>query len=93
MVTNTINYGYDDDARHLIEIDAVLQDGKVIVTLRDDARAFDPTQIAEPDIDADLDERPIGGLGIHLARAMMDDINYRHIDGRNQITLTKIVGG
>lgn len=89
LLANTIGYGYDDAAAHEIAIALSLADGDVTVTIRDDARPFDPTQAGEPDIDAELDDRPIGGLGIHIVRAMMDEIRYRRVDGHNLLTLTK----
>jgi len=91
LLTNTISYGYDDTGKHAIEIDLVQDDDRLTLTLRDDARPFDPTQAAEPDIEAGIDERPIGGLGIHLVRAMMDKIEYRRADGHNRLTLTKLL--
>jgi serine/threonine-protein kinase RsbW len=91
LLTNTISYGYDDAAQHAIDIRLTAQDGQVTVVLDDDARAFDPTAAGDPDIDADLDDRPLGGLGIHFVRAMMDDVQYRRLDGRNQLTLVKSI--
>ena len=91
LLTNTISYGYDDTGKHTIEI-SLLHDGdRLTVILRDDGRAFDPTEAAKPDIEAGIDERPIGGLGIHLVRAMMDKVEYQRVDGFNQITLTKML--
>lgn len=91
LLTNTIKYGYDDAVRHDIEIRLTVQDDQMTVVLDDDARAFDPTVASDPDIDADLDDRPLGGLGIHFVRAMMDDVHYRRLDGRNQLTLVKSI--
>lgn len=91
LLANTINYGYDDAATHAIEVSLSATPEGVTVTVRDDARAFDPTLAPEPDIDAELDDRPIGGLGIHIVRAMMDEIGYQRLDGRNLLTLTKRV--
>ena len=42
-----------------------------------------------PDIDAPIEERPIGGLGVHFVRVLMDGFRYRRSDGRNIVTLTK----
>lgn len=92
LLTNTISYGYEDDGAHTIEIELSKDGNGVTVVLADDARAFDPTAAADPDIDADLDERALGGLGIHIVRAMMDEISYRRVDGRNELTLTKRTG-
>lgn len=89
LLTNTISYGFEDGGRHLIDIALETEGDRITVTVRDDAVAFDPTVAEDPDIDADLDDRPIGGLGIHIVRAMMDEIGYARVGGRNQLTLTK----
>jgi anti-sigma regulatory factor (Ser/Thr protein kinase) len=89
LLTNTISYGYEDGERHSIGIVVKVSGDRATVTVRDDAIAFDPTQAGDPDLDLDLDDRPIGGLGIHIVRAMMDEVHYARIDGHNQLTLTK----
>ena len=91
LLANTISYGYDDAAIHAIEVNLSATPGGVTMVIRDDARAFDPTLAPDPDIDAELDDRPIGGLGIHIVRAMMDEIDYQRVDGRNLLTLVKRV--
>ena len=92
LLTNTISYGYDDAETHRITIGLSVSGPRVTAVVEDDGRAFDPTQAGEPDIEADLDDRPIGGLGIHFVRAMMDEIGYERVEGRNRLTLTKHVG-
>lgn len=91
LLVNTISYGYDDAGDHEIAVGLTVGAGRVTMTIRDDARAFDPTLAPDPDIDAELDDRPIGGLGIHIVRAMMDEIGYQRADGKNLLTLTKRV--
>ena len=65
--------------------------GSVELVVEDDAPAFDPLQRATPDTGAALEERPVGGLGIHLVREMMDNVTYRQMAGRNQLTMRKRV--
>ena len=91
LLTNTISYGYDDAAEHVIEVELAANGDRLTIVLRDDARAFDPTQAETPDLDADLDDRPIGGLGIHLVRSFMDEVSYSRSDGYNLLTLTKFI--
>lgn len=62
------------------------------VSIEDSGRAFDPTTLSPPDTDASLDERPVGGLGIHLVRSMVDGMEYRRDGERNRLTLTMVVG-
>ena len=50
---------------------------------------FDPTVRAEVDTTLSAEDRPIGGLGIHLVRKIMDSINYERVDSLNVLTLRK----
>ncbi len=90
LIVNTVNYGYDDDARHEIEI-ALTSDADVFtVEIIDEGHAFNPLDDApEPDLDAEIEDRPIGGLGIHLMRVMMDEVHYRREQDKNYLTLIK----
>ncbi|HEX3973275.1 MAG TPA: ATP-binding protein [Stellaceae bacterium] len=89
LLTNTISYGYDDDGRHEIAID-IAREGETIVTeISDDGHAFDPLNAPPPDLDSAIEDRRIGGLGVHLVRTMMDDVAYAYRDGRNHVTLRK----
>lgn len=53
---------------------------------------FDPTRHPAPDTDAGLHERPIGGLGVHLVRTMMDDFRHAYVAGFNELSLVKRCG-
>ncbi|MBQ4174233.1 MAG: ATP-binding protein, partial [Prevotella sp.] len=57
--------------------------------ISDWGKPFDPTSMEEVDTTLSVEERPIGGLGIHLVRQIMDSINYERIDGKNVLTLRK----
>lgn len=50
---------------------------------------FDPTGAPAPDLEAPLDERPTGGLGLHLVRQTMRDLEYRRVDGWNVLTMVR----
>lgn len=95
MVLNVINYGFNDDGEHEIHVDFRFQIASRTVTaeILDDGRKFDPlTQVPEPDTGASLEERTVGGLGVHFVRKFMDTASYDHSEGRNRLTLTKSVG-
>jgi serine/threonine-protein kinase RsbW len=89
LLANTIAYGYADDGAHEIMVQIWRVDARVWVEIADDARPFDPTQVLAPDLDAPLEMRSVGGLGIHLVRELMDDLAYWHADGRNHVRLCK----
>ena len=63
LLTNTISYGFDDGGRHRIEMSVRMEGSVLVVELADDAKPYDPTAAPHPDIDAPIEERPIGGLG------------------------------
>ncbi len=90
LIVNTMNYGYDDDASHEIEITLISDEDVFTVEIIDDGHAFNPLDDApEPDLDSGIEDRPIGGLGIHLMRVMMDDVHYRREENKNHLTLIK----
>ena len=89
-VANVINYAYPKGMRGHVEVTADVSDDVLTFVIKDHGAAFDPTQHEEVDIDAELDERAIGGLGIHLIRTIMDTVEYqRTSDGYNRLVLTK----
>ena len=95
LVLNIINHGFDDGAEHDIRVDLEIQGEARVITvhLLDDGRKFDPLSDApEPDIEAELEERAVGGLGIHFVRQFMDDARYCRENGQNHLILTKNVG-
>ena len=89
LVLNVINYGFAG-GKGRIDIEISSEPGAVTIGISDDAEAFDPTHDAsKPDVNASLDERPIGGLGVHLVHKMMDEFRYVRKDGRNVVTIVK----
>jgi len=61
--------------------------GEFCVMIRDEGRAFDPLSHSAPDLSANIEDRPIGGLGIFFMRHMADEIEYERIGGMNRLTL------
>jgi anti-sigma regulatory factor (Ser/Thr protein kinase) len=70
-------------------VDVHLHDQVLEVAIVDDAAAFNPLEARPPDTASGLDERPIGGLGIHVVRKLMDEMAYERREGRNRLTLRK----
>ena len=88
-VVNVMNYAYAAGTRGNVDIEAQANDRRLKFTISDWGIPFDPTAKSEVDTSLSAEERPIGGLGIHLMRQMMDSINYERIDGKNVLTLRK----
>ena len=89
ILTNTISYGYDDKEPHEIEIVVSMEGDAVVVVIVDDSTAFDLSQAPDADIESSVEERALGGLGLFLVHQMMDGVEYRRVDERNVVTLTK----
>ncbi|OEU66120.1 MAG: serine/threonine protein kinase [Desulfovibrio sp. S3730MH75] len=88
LFTNLVSYGCFSDS-HTFDIMLLLEDGVMLMEIKDDGKPFNPLEIPEPEIQCDCDERKIGGLGIHFMRKMMDDIEYSWNNGKNRLKLTK----
>lgn len=91
-VSNTIRHGYDDQAPHDIQVRVGLENRELFLEVEDDARPFNPLEAPEPDVSLPIEERPEGGLGIHLLRQLMNSMEYRRKDGRNVLRMTRLVG-
>ena len=91
LSVNIVNYGGEASE---IEVSLAADAEEVRVVISDDGKPFDPlNDAAEPDLDAALEDRPIGGLGIHLVREMMDELHYRRENGKNRLAMVKRKGG
>lgn len=90
-VSNVIMYAYPTEEKHTIQVTAELLQPDLVFTIEDSGVPFDPTQVAEANISLSAEERPIGGLGIFLARQLMDSMEYRREKEKNLLTLRKRV--
>lgn len=90
LVTNVVSYGYGDDpGEHQLSVGLSVGDGKVTAVLEDDGLPFDPLSKSLPDLDSPLDQRGVGGLGVHFVRTMMDRVDYQRVGDHNRLTLVK----
>ena len=91
IIRNTINYGYEHDGKHEITVNLGIRDGLVIVDVEDDAKPFDPLSAPKPDINAPVETRAVGGLGVHIVKSLMERVSYRYEDGRNRLRMEKSI--
>ena len=89
LVLNFVNHG-SRGGEGEINIELVSDPEAVIIQITDDGRPFDPlTDAPEPDTESGIEDRAVGGLGIHLVRTMMDDVTYRREENKNHMRLVK----
>ena len=88
-VVNVMQYGYPEGQDGNIIINIQSNGSQIKITITDNGMPFDPTEKEDADTTLSVEERPIGGLGVHLIREMMDSINYERENGQNVLTLRK----
>lgn len=89
LVTNVISYAYRDGGNHQITVRLNLDGGQLRADVVDDGIPFNPVDAPPPDLTIPLEQRPIGGLGIHLVRNLFDTLEYKREDDRNHLTMLK----
>jgi anti-sigma regulatory factor (Ser/Thr protein kinase) len=89
VLTNITEYAYTDNAEHRIHIFFRVLDGVLEAAIEDDGAPFDPLAIPAPDVSAPLQERRVGGVGIHFVRNLMDEVTYARVGERNRLVLRK----
>lgn len=84
--TNIIKYAHHDGRPHPIILRLSIEHGGLNIVLEDDGREFNPLRAAAPDLDAPIEKREIGGLGIALVRQFASALQYDRIHARNRLT-------
>jgi serine/threonine-protein kinase RsbW len=85
---NIMHYAYSE-AGGVIELSCERRNDAVRVIIKDQGKPFDPTAVPPPDLDADVEDRAVGGLGIYFMRRMMDEVSYKFRNGENVLTMVK----
>jgi anti-sigma regulatory factor (Ser/Thr protein kinase) len=88
-VVNVMNYGYPEGTVGYIDVEVDADKESITFVITDTGKPFDPTKKEDVDITLPAEKRGIGGLGIHLIRRIMDNIDYQYIDKKNILTLKK----
>ncbi len=89
LFTNIISYGFEDKNEHTVRITISLLNDELVVSIEDDGVPFNPTKVETPDLECTIEECRIGGLGIHLAKNLMDEVCYQRCNDKNILTLRK----
>jgi anti-sigma regulatory factor (Ser/Thr protein kinase) len=88
ILTNVVLYAYPEDQRGTVCV-CIRRDGPGITAeIVDHGQPFDPTAHPTPDVSLPLEQRPIGGLGIHLTRTLVTRMRYARENEANRLTLT-----
>jgi sigma-B regulation protein RsbU (phosphoserine phosphatase) len=88
-VVNVMNYAYPEGTKGTVNIETIADNTQITFIISDSGKFFDPTAKEEVDTTLSAEERPIGGLGIHLIRQIMNHVVYERKDDKNILKLTK----
>ena len=91
MLSNIIKYGYADDAIHEIRVRLSVAGQVVVAEIEDDGEPFDPCAAAPVNVDAPLEHRKVGGLGIHIVRTLCTEVGYARVNGRNRLVMKMLL--
>lgn len=89
MVTNIILYAYPGETGKEISISLTCENRQLKISITDSGIPFNPLEKPEPDLTLPLEERPIGGLGIYLAKQLMTEMKYNRSEGKNIVIMIK----
>ena len=88
--TNVILYAYNGEKGE-IELNISKSGNRLEFIMSDSGVPFNPLKIEDPDVISDVEERPVGGLGIFLIKQLMDEVDYVRLNGKNILTIKKII--
>lgn len=89
ILNNIVSYAYPHGGEHHIDLSFEIRAAELIVVISDQGIPFNPFTKDPPNTKLPLEERKIGGLGIHLVRNLMDNVSYERKRKRNVVTLEK----
>ena len=92
IFVNIAHYAYapgTGDA--LIRVRISEEPAKVLIDFEDSGIPYNPLEKADPDVTLNVQEREIGGLGIFMVKKIVDEIRYEYADGKNRLTLGKLL--
>jgi serine/threonine-protein kinase RsbW len=92
-MTNAVRHGGCEGMEDAVQIGLQIAGGAVQVEFRDRGQPFDPALAPPPKLDGPLDERGLGGLGLHLVRQVMTDFQYERAGEWNRITMRRPLTG
>ena len=89
VLTNIARYAFELEASAAVEVRLSFTDAAAVLEFRDQGKAFDPLAQPAPDLEVPPEERPLGGLGLTLVRALVDEARYAREGPTNVLHLVK----
>lgn len=90
-VINVIVHGYDDTDDHVIDVSLQLTGGTLHIHIVDDGVPYNPLEAPSPRFDVPIEQRRIGGLGVHIMKSLAREVRYRRENNRNHLDIDMAV--
>jgi anti-sigma regulatory factor (Ser/Thr protein kinase) len=89
LITNAVTHGTFEVPDPAIDVHLKAERDVVILVMEDNGSPFDPTEVKAGDVDttSSLEDRAVGGLGLHLVRSFAHEVSYEFVDGKNRLTV------
>lgn len=91
IFVNIASYAYEKEGTATITLEKTESPMAVELQFEDEGKPFDPLAKEDPDVTLSAEERGIGGLGIYMVKQSMDDVSYRYENGKNILTIRKVI--
>jgi len=88
VFVNIASYAYESTEEGYVNMTVTVND-KAVIRFEDSGSPFDPLESDDPDLDAPVMERKLGGLGIHFVKSLMDEVEYIYAKNKNILTISK----
>jgi anti-sigma regulatory factor (Ser/Thr protein kinase) len=88
-LSNILHYSHAEPGDYTIQLQVRLAESELRIRVEDDGLPFNPLAHPVPDLSLPMEEKPIGGLGIHMIRNSLDEVEYCREKGKNILTMIK----
>ena len=93
LFTNTITHGASDGREVFIEVNLGIDKDELIMSYKDNGMPFNVLELPEPDLTASIENREVGGLGVHYVKTLTDSVEYEYVEKQNVLKMKKILSG
>ena len=89
LYTNTITHGASDGREVFIEVNLGIDKNELVMTYKDNGIPFNVLELPDPDLTASIENREVGGLGVHYVKTLTDSAEYEYLDKHNVLKMKK----
>jgi serine/threonine-protein kinase RsbW len=89
LYTNTITHGASDGRDIFIEVNLGIDKNELVMTYKDNGIPFNVLELPDPDLTASIENREVGGLGVHYVKTLTDSVEYEYLEKQNVLKMTK----